>query len=241
MMKRRAIDRISQVMLSSLRAAAEGVSLIENTRIGRKNLSYASWKLPRSLRVSFVSCPFHHPRWVGWLYKEYTELYRPTDGLVALTEWEKRTFVALRVEAERICVAGMGPILANKGDGERFRERYGLNEIPLSSSWDKCTNARGSSASPMLRLTFGASLPRHVLSSWAPEPVTYGVCFRAFRRVGSWNSGRWISRRRRTLSRRAICYVSLRRKKALVGSIRRLGHEQAGGRRPDAGRPGSDR
>ena len=67
------------------------------------------------------------PRWKGWLYREYHQLYRLSDGLFALTESEKEILIGLGVAQERIFVVGGGPVLAECPRPELFRERYGLN------------------------------------------------------------------------------------------------------------------
>jgi hypothetical protein len=51
-------------------------NIIHHGRIGRENLGFASLKLARELKVPFVLTPFHHPRWVGWRYRKYIELYK---------------------------------------------------------------------------------------------------------------------------------------------------------------------
>ena len=127
----RSIDRISECFSRHLEEAAGDVSLVHNVRIGRENLSYASLKLARRHGVPFVFVPLHHPRWVGWRYRAYLDLYREADALLALTESERDTYAALGVDPKRVWVTGMGPMLADDGDGERFRVRHRLGEYPV--------------------------------------------------------------------------------------------------------------
>jgi glycosyltransferase involved in cell wall biosynthesis len=122
-----AIARISDSLLHHLAPLAHNTGLIHNGRIGREALSFASFKLARQLDVPFVFTPFHHPRWAGWNYRHYLQLYREADGLIALTEAEKETLIALGVQPHRIFVTGMGPILASTPDGSAFRRRYALD------------------------------------------------------------------------------------------------------------------
>ena len=71
----------------------------------------------------FVFVPYHHPRWVGWNYREYLNLYRQADALIALTQVEKQTLVSLGVAEERIFVTGFGPIIAEQAYPDQFRKQ----------------------------------------------------------------------------------------------------------------------
>lgn len=121
-----AISYIADLLVRHLEPLAHGVNLIHNGRIGREPLSFASLKLARQLGVPFLFTPFHHPRWVGWPYRQYAHLYHQADGVIALTHTEKETLCALGVQPERVFVTGMGPMLAPTADGESFRQRFGL-------------------------------------------------------------------------------------------------------------------
>jgi len=76
--------------------------------------------------VPFFLTPYHHPRWQGWLYRHFIQLYRQADGLITLTNAEKGLLGDLGVNPDRVFVTGMGPIVAEGADGERFVERFGL-------------------------------------------------------------------------------------------------------------------
>ncbi|RMF02674.1 MAG: glycosyltransferase family 1 protein [Chloroflexi bacterium] len=118
-----AIRQIANQLTPLLEPPARQAGLIHNLRIGREPLSFASLKLARRLDIPFVFVPYHHPRWVGWNYREYIKLYRQADALIALTQAEKETLVQLGVAPERVFVTGIGPILADSADPARFR-RY---------------------------------------------------------------------------------------------------------------------
>jgi glycosyltransferase involved in cell wall biosynthesis len=122
-----AIAHISDSLVPHLAPLARNADLIHNGRVGREGLGFASLKLARQLGVPFVLTPFHHPRWVGWNYRHYLQLYREADGLIALTMAEKETLVSLGVRSERVFVTGMGPILAEAPDADAFRRRYSLD------------------------------------------------------------------------------------------------------------------
>jgi len=126
--KEKSIEIISDIIENKLDPFSAGVDLVHNSRIGREGLSYASLKLARRLGVPFVFVPYHHPRWKGWNYKQYIELYRRADAVIALTESERALLVDFGVPDDKIHVTGMGPILADEWDGKRFRTRYHIAE-----------------------------------------------------------------------------------------------------------------
>jgi glycosyltransferase involved in cell wall biosynthesis len=123
-----ALPPIARVIADHLRPLAQSVDLIHNVRIGREGLTYASWHLARQRDIPFVLTPVHHPRWVGWRYRAYNELYRQADAVITLTPSEKRTLISLGVQEDRIHVTGHAPILAPAADGSRFRQKHGVED-----------------------------------------------------------------------------------------------------------------
>jgi glycosyltransferase involved in cell wall biosynthesis len=126
-----ALPRIADALAAELAPQAAGADVIHNCRIGREGLSYASFSAARKRDLPFVFTPVHHPRWGGWLHRYYHRLYRQADAVIALTEAEKRTLVGLGVDERRVFVTGMGPALAEHGDGARFRARHNLGADPV--------------------------------------------------------------------------------------------------------------
>lgn len=100
--------------------------VVHNIRVGREGLSYASYQAARRRGIPFVLTPVHHPRWVGWRYRAYLQLYQMADAVIALTQAEKQILIGLGVQAERIAVTGIGPVLAADANASRFLERYKL-------------------------------------------------------------------------------------------------------------------
>jgi glycosyltransferase involved in cell wall biosynthesis len=131
LIKSTAINRISNLLASKIERYAGEPDLVHNARVGREGLSYASLKVARKRDVPFVFVPYHHPRWVGWNYRQFIALYRQADAVIALTEVEKQTLIRLGVREERIFITGMGPVLAPSADGERARDRYCLGDAPV--------------------------------------------------------------------------------------------------------------
>ncbi|WP_324633164.1 glycosyltransferase family 4 protein [Phormidium sp. CCY1219] len=129
--KKKSIDKISNILAPKIERYAHNPDLIQNVRMGREGFSYASFKVARKMNVPFVFVPLHHPRWVGFNYREYINLYREADGVIALTNVEKQTLIHLGVKEEKIFVTGIGPLLAEKADAARFREKYSIGENPV--------------------------------------------------------------------------------------------------------------
>jgi glycosyltransferase involved in cell wall biosynthesis len=123
-----ALPKIADILESYLTNYAQDKDLIHNVRIGREGLSYASYNLAKKLDIPFVLTPVHHPRWVGWRYREYIKLYQLADAVITLTNNEKQILIKLGVKEDKIHTTGVGPILAAHADPEDFKQRYQINE-----------------------------------------------------------------------------------------------------------------
>jgi glycosyltransferase involved in cell wall biosynthesis len=123
-----ALPPIARTIEHHLIPFARQVNLIHNIRIGREGISYASLQAARKQDIPFVFTPNHHPRWVGWRYQAYIQLYKEADQVIALTQMEKKTLMQLGVREERIAVTGVGPVLAKTADPQRFLQRFNLQE-----------------------------------------------------------------------------------------------------------------
>ena len=121
-----AVPPIATILQEHLLPFAKHANLIHNIRVGRENLSYASLHTAHLLGIPFVFTPLHHPRWVGWRYKVYLQLYQEADAVIALTQAEKQTLISLGVKPERIHITGIGPVVAPQADGQTFRDRHQL-------------------------------------------------------------------------------------------------------------------
>lgn len=119
-MMRAALRPISACLARRLAPYAERADLIHNVRVGREGISYASLQAARRRGIPFVFTPLHHPRWVGWRYRAYIDLYVQADLLFALTDAERRTLCELGAQEERVVVIGHGPVVAPHADGEAF-------------------------------------------------------------------------------------------------------------------------
>jgi glycosyltransferase involved in cell wall biosynthesis len=121
-----ALGIITALIEERLTPYAGRADLIHNVRIGREGISVASQQAARRWGIPFVFTPIHHPRWTGWRYRVYLNLYRSADLLIALTEAERKILVGLGVQEKRIRVTGFGPILASQAHPEDFESQYGV-------------------------------------------------------------------------------------------------------------------
>jgi glycosyltransferase involved in cell wall biosynthesis len=122
-----AAARLGHVLRRHLAAAAGAVDIVHNVRAGREPLSLGSFELARAQGAPFVLTPNHHPRWRGWRYRVYCDLYRRADAVIALTQHERNVLIGLGVAPARIHVTGIGPVLAPDADPDRARRKYGLD------------------------------------------------------------------------------------------------------------------
>ncbi len=130
-LKREALSVLAANLEQHIQEHSVGIDLIHNVRIGREPLSLASLRIAHKQDIPFVFSPLHHPRWSSWLYRDYHQIYRNSDALIALTEVEKRTLNDLGVDEKKIFVTGIGPILADNSNSQNFREKYNLREDPI--------------------------------------------------------------------------------------------------------------
>jgi glycosyltransferase involved in cell wall biosynthesis len=121
-----ALPRISAGLQQHICPYAQEYDLIHNVRLGREGLSDASWQAARHHDIPFVFTPVHHPRWVGWRYRAYINLYRHADAVIALTHAEKQVLIELGVKEEKISITGIGPVLAPEANAQDFRDRYNI-------------------------------------------------------------------------------------------------------------------
>jgi glycosyltransferase involved in cell wall biosynthesis len=126
-----ALPAIARHFTHHLLPFAAKSDLIHNVRIGREGLTYASLQAARKYSIPFVFTPVHHPRWVGWRYREYLKLYTLADAVIALTQTEKQTLIKLGVREDRIAVTGIGPVLATRAHSEKFLSTHTTLQEPF--------------------------------------------------------------------------------------------------------------
>jgi len=123
----RAVKEIAPYLFGHIERAANDATIVHATRNGREFLARAGLNFARTKNIPFVLTPNHHPRWKGFLYREYDKIYREADAVIALTEAEKETLIEEKgVEEARIHVTGIGPILAKEYSADEFRREYNI-------------------------------------------------------------------------------------------------------------------
>jgi glycosyltransferase involved in cell wall biosynthesis len=123
-----ALPKIATYLEKYLHPYSQKSDLIHNVRIGREGLSYASLQAARKQTIPFILTPVHHPRWVGWRYREYLKLYQQADAVIALTKAEKQVLIGLGVKKEQIHITGIGPILAEQAEPNVFMRRHNIED-----------------------------------------------------------------------------------------------------------------
>jgi glycosyltransferase involved in cell wall biosynthesis len=127
-----AAKRIAAQMVPYVEQATKSeVELIHNHRIGREFLAQASLMVARRRRIPFVLTPNHHPKWRGYPYGGWLDVYRAADAVLTLTHYEKQELQRLGVAENRVHVIGCAANPPLPADASRFRARIGGSTQPL--------------------------------------------------------------------------------------------------------------
>ncbi|HVH63908.1 MAG TPA: glycosyltransferase family 4 protein [Candidatus Dormibacteraeota bacterium] len=105
--------------------------LIHNHRIGREFLARASLMVARKRAIPFVLTPHHHPRWRGYRYQGWIDVYREADAVLVLTNAEREEMRRLGVKPERIHVTWSAADPPLPADANRFRGLLGGTLDPI--------------------------------------------------------------------------------------------------------------
>jgi glycosyltransferase involved in cell wall biosynthesis len=108
------------------------VDVVHNIRIGREHFSWASYAFARQRRARFFITPNFSPRMGSLLgrlvMRNFFRLLRRADGVFVFTPAEKKEMARLGVAADRICLIGVGPLLAERYDPAEFKRRFGIRD-----------------------------------------------------------------------------------------------------------------
>jgi glycosyltransferase involved in cell wall biosynthesis len=127
-----AAKRIAALMVPYLeRVMKPEHALIHNHRIGREFLAQASLVVARRRGTPFVLTPNHHPRWRGYRYEGWLDVYRAADAVLTLTAVEAEELERLGVGRDRLHVIGCAADPPLPADASRFRARIGGSTQPL--------------------------------------------------------------------------------------------------------------
>ena len=105
--------------------------VIHGHRIGREFLAMASLAVARRRRLPFVLTPYHHPRWHGYRYSAWTDVYREADAVMTLTSAEAKELERLGVDRARLHVIGGGGDDPMPSDAQRFQREIGSPRRPM--------------------------------------------------------------------------------------------------------------
>ena len=105
--------------------------LVHNHRIGREFLAQASMVVARKRRIPFVLTPHHHPKWRGYRYLGWLDVYRGADAVLVHTNAERDELQRLGVKPERIHVTWGAANPPMPADGARFRKSVGIADQPM--------------------------------------------------------------------------------------------------------------
>jgi glycosyltransferase involved in cell wall biosynthesis len=127
-----AARRIAAAMVPELdRMIKPDHVLIHNHRIGREFLAMASLAVARRRGLPFILTPYHHPRWHGYRYSAWIDVYKSADAVLTLTAAEAEELRRLGVEPARLHVIGGAADDPMPADAERFRSKIGAGTRPI--------------------------------------------------------------------------------------------------------------
>lgn len=127
-----AARRIANAMVPYVdRAVGPDHVLIHNHRIGREFLAQASLRVARNRGIPFVLTPHHHPKWRGYRYQGWIDVYRAADAVLTHTNAERDEMVRLGVPPERVHVIWGSADPPRPGDASRFRALIGGSVDPV--------------------------------------------------------------------------------------------------------------
>lgn len=120
-----AVRHIASCVEGILDNSVRTPDLVHVTRNGREFLALALLNFAHRRGIPFVLTPNHHPRWEGWRYREYDNIYRRADAVCVLTEAEKRLIIGKKgVREEKVHITGVGPVLSRTYDVNEFRDKF---------------------------------------------------------------------------------------------------------------------
>jgi glycosyltransferase involved in cell wall biosynthesis len=104
------------------------VDVVHNIRIGREHFSWASYSFAQRRGAPFFITPNFSPRMAQptgrFVMRNFFRLLRKADGVFVFSSHEREEMVQLGVAPERICLIGVGPLLADRFDPLEFKRRF---------------------------------------------------------------------------------------------------------------------
>src|SRR5437867_1576456 len=108
------------------------VNVVHNIRIGREHYSWAAYAFARRRRATFFITPNLSPRMQSsfgrFVMRNFFRLLRRADGVFVFTPAEKAQIKGLGVPENRICLIGVGPLLAERFDAAEFKRQFCIRD-----------------------------------------------------------------------------------------------------------------
>jgi glycosyltransferase involved in cell wall biosynthesis len=108
------------------------VNVVHNIRSGREHYSWASHAFARQRRAPFFITPNFSPRMQSafgrFVMRNFFRLLRRADGVFVFTTSEKEEMIRLGVSENRVCLIGVGPLLADQYDSAEFKRRFHIRD-----------------------------------------------------------------------------------------------------------------
>lgn len=106
--------------------------VVHNIRSGREHFSWASYRFARKRNARFFITPNFSPRMATpagrFVMRNFFRLLRRADGVFVFTPAERQEMLRLGVSEDRICLIGVGPLIAEPCDPGGFKRQYGIRE-----------------------------------------------------------------------------------------------------------------
>ena len=112
------------------RALPKDLDLIHYVGVGWELLGFVALKEARRRSIPFCVTPFIHPGQWGDSALD-ARLYRQADAILTMSAYESNYLTKMGVAPSNLHLSGLAPASEFKGDGERFRRKYGLADRPL--------------------------------------------------------------------------------------------------------------
>lgn len=108
------------------------MDVVHNIRSGREHFSWASYAFARKRGARFFITPNFSPRmqspFGSFVMRNFFRLLRRADGVFVFTAAEKEEMKRLGVLESRICLIGVGPLLADRFDAAQFKRQFRIRE-----------------------------------------------------------------------------------------------------------------
>ncbi|HKI71886.1 MAG TPA: glycosyltransferase family 4 protein [Verrucomicrobiae bacterium] len=108
------------------------VDVVHDIRMGREHFSWAAYAFARQRGARFFITPNFSPRMQSLagrvMMRNLFRLFRRADGVFVFTPAEQEEMMRLGIPQQRICLIGVGPLLADQHDSAEFKRRFRIRD-----------------------------------------------------------------------------------------------------------------